>query len=231
MGETTQWRSLSVATGIAGLASIVGVFGSQALVQVGGSEPSFDASADTILKFLEARHETLYAAGSFLGLIAVLALGWFLAGVSVVLREVEGRPPWRSAVALLSGIVAVALLMSPGWDLAAFRVDDGIEPQLARYAFDMGNLGFASSWVALAGFLFATGWVFLATPQLPNWLGWPALVAALGFLLGRAFWTTQIWLIPYTLFWLWVVAVSIQLFRDRLVQALATAPGPPGGSS
>jgi len=222
---------MSVSTGIAGLASIVLVFGSQGLVQVGGSEPPFDAPADRILRFLEARDQTLYAAGSFVGLVAILALAWFLAGVATVLREVEGSPSWRSTAALTSGIAAVALLMSPGWDLAAFRIDDGGEPQLARYAFDMGNLGFADSWVALAGFLFGAGWIFLAAPQLPGWLGWVALVTAVGFLLGRAFWTTSIWLIPYTLFWLWIVAVSIQLFRGRLVQTLATAPGPRDGSS
>jgi hypothetical protein len=81
---------MSVTTGIAGLASIVLVFGGQALVQVGGSEPAFDAPADRILRFLEARHVTLYATGSFVGLIAILALAWFLAGISAVLREVEG---------------------------------------------------------------------------------------------------------------------------------------------
>jgi hypothetical protein len=227
-GETAQlsarWRTMSVATGVAGLAGLVLVFTSQALVQVGGGEPPFDASADEILRFLEARHDTLYAVGSFLGVLAVLALAWFLAGVSVMLREAEGRPAWRSAAALTSGIAFVVLVMSPGWDLAAFRVDDGVDPQIARYAFDMGNFGFATSWVALAGFLFAAGWIFLSAHQLPNWLGWFAVVAAAGFLIGRAFWTTNIWLIPYTLFWIWLVAVSIQLFRGRLVGGPAEPP-------
>jgi hypothetical protein len=208
---------MAVTTGVAGLAGFVLVFGSQGLIQVGGGEPPFDASADEILRFMEARHTNLYAVGSFLGLIAVLALAWFVAGVSVVLREVEGRPAWRSTVALTSGIAFVVLLLSPGWELAAFRVDDGVEPQIARYAYDMGNLGFATSWAALASFLFAAGWVFLASRELANWLGWVALVAAVGFLVGRAFWTTSIWLIPYSLFWLWVIAISIQLFRGRLV--------------
>ncbi|MGY4765891.1 hypothetical protein ACXC9Q_03115 [Kribbella sp. CWNU-51] len=230
-GEITQlnaqWRTMSVATGVAGLTGLVLVFTSQGLQQVGGAEPPFDASADEILRFLQARHDTLYATGSFLGVLAVLALAWFVAGVSVVLREVEGRPAWRSAAAFTSGIAFVVLVMSPGWELAAFRVDEGVEPQIARYAFDMGNLGFATSWVPLAGFLFAAGWIFLSAHQLPNLLGWLALVAAVGFLLGRAFWTTDIWLIPYSLFWLWIVAISIQLFRGRLV----TGSGPPGGSS
>ena len=105
--RSTQWRTMSVATGVAGLAGMVLVFTSQALQQVGGGEPPFDASADEILRFLQARHDTLYATGSFLGVLAVLALAWFLAGVSVVLREVDRRPAWRSAAALTSGIAFV----------------------------------------------------------------------------------------------------------------------------
>ncbi|NIK59352.1 hypothetical protein [Kribbella shirazensis] len=219
-GETTQlhseWRAASVTGGAAGLAGLVLVAASQALVQIGGSEPAFDASGDEILRFLEARHDTLYAIGTYLGLIAVLALGCFVSVLWVMLREAEGRPAWRSAIALTSGIAFVVLLMSPGWELAGYRTDDGVDPQIARYAFDMGNLGFANAWVALAGFLAASGWIMVGTPSLPSWLGWIGLVAAIGFLLGRAFWTTPIWLVPYAVFWIWVVAVSIQLFRGRL---------------
>ncbi|WP_134004846.1 hypothetical protein [Kribbella sp. VKM Ac-2566] len=220
MGETAQldgqWRTLSITGGSAGVAGLLLVAGSQALVQVGGGEPAFDASGDEILRFLEARHDTLYAIGTFLGLLAVLALACFVSVVAVILREAEGRPAWRSAFAFTSGIAFVVLLMSPGWELAAYRTDDGVDPQIARYAFDMGNLGFANAWVALAGFLAAAGWIMVGTPSFPSWLGWVAIVAAFGFLLGRAFWTTSVWLIPYAVFWIWVVALSIYLFRGRV---------------
>jgi hypothetical protein len=220
VGETTQlrdqWRTASLTGGAAGLAGLVLVGASQALVQVGGGEPAFDAPADEILRFFEARHDTLYAIGTYLGVLAVLALGCFVSVLWVLLREAEGSPAWRSAFALTSGVTFVVLLMSPGWELAGYRTDDGVDPQLARYAFDMGNLGFANAWMAMAGFLAAAGWIMLGTPWLPSWLGWVGIVAALGFLVGRAFWTTPIWLIPYAVFWVWVVAVSIQLLRGRL---------------
>jgi hypothetical protein len=213
--DATNTRTLPVATGIAGLAGLLLVAGSQALVQVGGGEPAFDAPADEILSFFEARNDTLYAAGSFLGVLAALALLWFFAGFSVVLRAAEEQPAWRWVVALASGIVVVVPVMSPGWDLAGFRVDDGVDAQLARLAFDQGNLGFANAWLGLASFLAAAAWIILASRSLPSWLGWWAAVAALGFLAGRAFWTTPIWLIPYALFWVWVVVVSVQLLRGR----------------
>ncbi len=213
---STQWRTMSVTAGVAGIAGLVLVAVSQALQQVGGGEPAFDAPGDEILRFLEARHDTLYPIGAFLGLIAVMALACFLSAVWVILREAEGAPAWRSTFALISGIAFVALLKSPGWDLAGFRIDDGVDPQIARYAFDMGNLGFANAWVAMAGFLFAAGWIDLETRVSPRWLGWCALLAAVGLLAGRAFWTSPIWLIGYSLFWMWVVGISVQLLRGRL---------------
>jgi len=211
-----QWRSLSVATGAAGIGSLVLVAVSQALSSASEGEPPFDASAAKILSFLEAQHKALVAAGSFLGVLAVLAIAWFLAGVWAVLRQAEGDPAFRSTAALASAVAFVALIMAPGWELASFRVGDGVDPQIARLAFDIGNLGFANSWLALGSFLLAAGWIFLTARSLPNWLGWLALVGALGFLLGRAFWTTPIWLIPYTIYWGWTVAVSVLLLRGRL---------------
>ncbi|TDD27988.1 hypothetical protein E1218_08620 [Kribbella turkmenica] len=216
-----QWRTMSVTTGVAGLAGFVLVAVSQALVQAGGGEPAFDAPGQEILGFFETRNDTLYPIGSFLGLIAVLALLWFFAGFWVVLRSAEGMPPWRSVVALGSGLVYVVLVMRPGWDLAGFRADEGVDPQLARLAYDNGNLGFANAWLALASFLVAAGWIILSTRALPAWLGWVALAAAAGFLAGRAFWTTPIWLIPYAAYWLWTIVVSVQLLRGRLRTASA----------
>jgi hypothetical protein len=206
---------MSATTGIAGLAGIVLVAVSQALVQVGGGEPEFDAPAAEILSFFEARNDTLYAAGSVLGVLAALALLWFFAGIWAVLREAEGPPAWRSVVALASGIAAMVPVMSPGWDLAGFRVDDGVDPQVAQLAFDQGNLGFANAWLALASFLAAAGWIIIVSRSLPGWLGWWAVVTALGFVVGRALWTSPIWLIPYSLFWVWVIIVCVQLLRGR----------------
>ncbi|WP_433157772.1 hypothetical protein [Kribbella sp. CA-247076] len=210
-----QWRTMSVTTGVAGVTGFVLVAVSQALVQIGGGEPAFDASGEEILGFFETRNDTLYPIGSFLGLVAVLALLWFFAGFWAVLRSAEGMPAWRSAAALGSGLVFVVLVMRPGWDLAGIRADEGLDPQVARLAYDDGNLGFASAWLALASFLLAAGWIILSSRVLPAWLGWVALVAAAGFVLGRAFWTTSIWLVPYALYWLWTIFISVQLLRGR----------------
>lgn len=215
-------RVLAVTTGISGLLATVLVFGAQALIQVGGNEPPFDATAAETADFFATRDRVLFAAGSYLTVVALLVFVWFLGGAWALLQRAEGEPAWRSTIALGSGIVFVAGTLSGGWELAAFRADQGLDPQLARFAFDMGNLWFASSWVAIAGFLLATAWVILEAHSLPRWLGWWALVAGIGLLGARAAWTSPIWFLPYALFWLWVVTVSLLLIRRRG----ATGPTP-----
>jgi len=47
-------------------------------------------------------------------------------------------------VALGSGLIFAAGALTGGWDLAEYRAHEGLNEQLARFAFDMGNLSLAS---------------------------------------------------------------------------------------
>jgi hypothetical protein len=40
-----------------------------------------------------------------------------------------------------------------------------------------------------------------------------ALVSGAGLVLSRISWTSQIWLLPYLMFWLWMLIVSVLLLR------------------
>jgi hypothetical protein len=71
----------------------------------------------------------------------------------------------------LSGLIAFG-----GWELAVSGASEGLDPQVARLMFDMGNMAFATAWVALGSFAVATGWAVLATRLLPPWLGWWSVV-------------------------------------------------------
>lgn len=208
-------RLLFLSTGIAGIAAFVLASASQGFVQVGGTEPPFDGSAAAIHDFFDARVPILYAVGSYLGVLLSVVLLWFVAGMHTLLRDAEGEPPWRSTVALLSGLLYVAGVMTAGWDLAVFRMDEGVDPQLARFAYDMGNLGFASSWVALGSFALAAGWVILSSRSMPRLLGWWAIAGGAVLVVARAVWTSQFWLIGYALVMLWIVVVSVLLLRER----------------
>jgi hypothetical protein len=58
--------------------------------------------------------------------------------------------------------------------------------------------------------------VLLTTRFLPRWLGWLAIAIGLGLVLSRISWTSPIWLLPYLMFWLWVIIVAVLLLRRGL---------------
>ncbi len=215
------WRRLSRATGIAGLATMVLIFVPG--IARSGLEPGFDAPSADITRFFQSIHSPQADFGSFFMTAGLIAFLWFIMGLSVLLRAAEGEPPWRSAIAAASGLLLVALALAANWEAASFRVDD-LDPQIARYAFDQGNLSFANGWVALGSFAVCAGWVIASTSIVPRWLGWWAIFSGLGLALSRAAWTSEIWLLPYALFWLWVATVSTVLLR----RSRGSQTGPPG---
>ncbi len=195
----------------------------QALMQIGGAEPPFDAPAQTIAAFFMARNSQLFALGSYLSVISLIAFLWFLGSLWSVLRRAEGEPAWLSVVALASGLMVVAAVIgTAGWELAVFRRDQRLDPQIARLLFDQGNITFANVWVGLASLGLATGVFTIRTEVLPRWLGWAGVLIAGGLLAVRAVWASSgIVFIPFGLFYVWLIALSVVLTRrTRVSQAM-----------
>ena len=94
---------------------------------------------------------------------------WFVVALTTLLRRAEGEPPWRSTIAMVSGVLFVAPVLSGSEVAAAFRAHD-LDPQIARYAFDEALAAFANARVALGSLAVCCGWVIVLTRFLP-WLG------------------------------------------------------------
>lgn len=204
----------------------------QGLIQVGGMEPSFGAPADEIVKFFLARDESLFMWGGYLSLLSFIALIWFLGALWAVLKRSEraaGEPALLAMVAFGSGLVGTATLTGGAWAIAVFRIREGLDPQIAQILFDLGNFAFATSWVFFASLLLAAGIGALRYGALPRWLGWSSIIIAVGLLVGRIFWTSQVAFTPWVLFWLWLIVVSGTLIRqagkDQTETASAGAEG------
>jgi hypothetical protein len=209
--EKSRWEQLGAAGGIV---FVVLQMASQALIQVGGGEPPFDAPAPTIVAFFLARNSQLFAVGEYLSTLSLIAFLWFLGSLWAVLRRAEGEPAWLAFVAAASGVVLVATVSGGGWPLAVFRRDEGLDPQVARLLFDQGNFAFANAWVMLASLSLATGVVSIRTSALPRWLGWAGVLVAGGLLVARAIWASSgLVFIPFGLCYLWLIAVSVVLLR------------------
>ncbi len=191
----------------------------QMLIQTGGQEPAFNAGSTEITDFFAARNQQLAPSGSYLSLIAMIPFLWFLGILWKRLRQSEQEPGWLSAVALVSGvlIVAVQSVSGAGWTIAFARMNGQISPEFARFQFDFGNYLFAVSWVMTASMLIAAGILSISRNALPKWTGWLGLLIALTLLIAAASWfsSSSLLFIPITLYWLWLIIVSVILFRIK----------------
>ena len=186
------WARLSRVTGIVGLSTLVLIFTPIVAISTLG-EPSFTATAEEAHAFLV--NASVGWARLAMAVLPVAAIGlvWFVVGLTLLLARAEGSPPWRSVGALVAGVLLPAhLLLDASWGAAAYRGAE-TEPGLARYAFDVGNLGFANAWVAMGSFAVACGWVVLSTRVFGRWLGWWAVVAGVGLVVARFVWTNEFW--------------------------------------
>ena len=207
-----RWSTLARTTGVTALIAVVLLFGPIIALSTAG-EPPFDATQEEAATFFRNADVAWAHAAGATASIGMLAFLWFVVGLTTLLRRVEGEPAWRSTVALVSGtIVAAYGILDASWDAAANRGTE-LDPSVAVFAFDLGNLGFANAWLALASFVIAVGWVLLESRALPSWWGWWAVASGLGLIVARYVWEGSVWLLPYGLFWVWVIALAIRLIR------------------
>ena len=191
---------------------------SQSLIQVGGSEPSFSAPAAEIVDFFEARNEALFNIGGYLSLLSFIPLLGFIASLRAAMRVGEGDAGWLTFVATGAGLLFLALLAAGGfWHHAVFRLD-GLDPQISRLLFDLGNFNFANMWVVMGTLVLAVGLSAIWQGTFPKWLGWSGVVVGIGLILARIFWTETIAFTPYVLFWVWLIAVCVVIFRRAKVE-------------
>ena len=210
--STQQRRNLARITGTAGLVTLVVVLGTSLANDY--QSAAMDSDADETVAFFRSLDDTFGAISSFATAVGLIAMLWFTLGLALLLRRYDGELPWRSVFLAGAGVVSVVSGQIASWDAAAYRSED-IDPQVARYAFDLGNLSFANSWVAAGAVGICAGLIVLTSRDLPHWLGWWALIAGAGSVLARAVWTEDYAFVPFTASWIWVMVLSVALLLGR----------------
>jgi hypothetical protein len=209
-------RNIARITGTAGLVTIAVVLGGSLANDY--QSAAIDSSADETVAFFRTLDDPLGWTSSFATAVGLIAMLWFSLGLALILRRYEGELPWRSVFLAGAGVVNVVSGQIASWDAAVFRSED-IDPQVARYAYDLGNLSFANGWVSAGAVGICTGLIVLSTRSLPRWLGWWGLIAGIGSVLARAVWTSGVAFVPFAGYWLWVAALSVMLVLGRFAVA------------
>jgi hypothetical protein len=195
-----------------------------AVVVLGGETPSSDASAAEVFSFYDD-HTVRQGAAAFVFAVSVPFLVFF--GVSLATtawREgADRRPVWQYVLIGGSVLTGAVLLMS-AW--VHFALADGADNKVSPEALQGLNVLDADSWIAFnAGLgVMMLGAAGCMIPRiraaLPAWLGWTALV------LGIALFIPFADFIALILTLLWIIVVSIMLFRASA--APLSVPASPG---
>ena len=210
-----NWSRLGGAGGLFFVVVVIGVVLWVPLT-VSTPEPAFDGPAQAWLAYAEATRGGLIPRM----VLAVLAFAGFLlftAVLAVRLRMPDGRLSVPGILVLMSSGVAVALfLVVAGVGLAGeFRAND-LDATTTALLFGLGNGIFVLIWFALAGVLVAAGIGGLQQEALPRWLAWLGIVAGIGWVGTALVPTSSLWLLPYLLFFVWLIVVSVLLLRGRV---------------
>jgi hypothetical protein len=208
---------------LAGVAAVVlwvvGVFVIESVA------PGGDASADEILAYLDDDDTTIFT-GAFLFALGTAFFVWFLGALRAAFLAAEGPPGRLTAIAFAGGVgkavfdFGVMGAMAAG-ALAADEAES-LAPEAAQTLFFVDDAFFIGAEFMALVFMAAAGAVVLTTRALPVWLGWLALVIALGLLVVPIGWAFLLFGVP-----LWVLLASIVLFVRPAGVAAGESAVPP----
>jgi Domain of unknown function (DUF4386) len=220
-----RWIRVGAATGVAAVVLFAVGF---AIVP---AVPDADAPASEMASYFADDPNAIQVGSAFLAASA-LALLWFLATLTSVLRAAEGGPRLAST-AFGAGLLAIGVFLAgiAIFSVAALRPENmQASPELAQALYDFNAMGYAVSALVFGGFFVAVAVVTLRFGGLPAWLGWLALVAALATVLrlGSLFTTDGPFAFDGVLgFWAGLVAFAAWTLAASIV--LVEALGRPGG--
>jgi hypothetical protein len=138
--SSDRWTRMIRSTGVVGLVTFVVLFAAIVAMSVG--EPPFTSSPEEALAFYLNSTVGWVQVATVVAALAVIGWIWFVVGLCLLLGRAEGSPPWRSAVALVCGVMLAAmLLLNTSGDAAAFGAAD-LDLAVASYAFRVSSLGF-----------------------------------------------------------------------------------------
>ncbi|MEI8408106.1 MULTISPECIES: DUF4386 family protein [unclassified Kribbella] len=200
--------------GLTGLVGAVLLFAG--LIAGSPGEPPINATAAQAAEYVRGLDTTWVRQVEVVSDIGMFVLLWFMVGLALLLRRVDGDVPVRSTMAVLSSVlVAVFVILDSSEEAAAHRSADLDQGQLA-YAYDVTHLGLTNILLPLGGFAFACGWIIVSTGVMPRWLGRWGAISGIALALAQFVWTIEVaWLVPYIAVWLWLLTTAVLLTRRR----------------
>jgi hypothetical protein len=211
---TARWERLAALTGVVAVALwIAGV------VMLETVSPEDENSPQALLAYFEDEGTTLLV-GAFLFALGTAFFVWFLGSLRAAFLAGEGMPGRVTAIAFAGGIgkAVFDLGVMGGFVAGALGADENLTPEAAQAIFWMDDAFFIGAEFMGLVFMAASALLVFRTRVLPVWMGWLALVIAIGLLVVVIGWVFLLFGLP-----LWVLLASLLLWRAEAGPA-RTAP-------
>jgi hypothetical protein len=202
MARVERWLPL---TGVVAVVLwVIGVF------VLENASPGRDASADDIVAYFDDESAKIFT-GAFLFALGTVFFVWFLGSLRAAFLAAEGQPGRLTAVVFAGGVgkAIFDLGVVGGMSAGAIAVDEAdlLTPGAAQALFYIDDAFFIGAEFMALVFMLAAGALILTKRALPVWLGWLALLIALGLLVIPIGWAFLLFGVP-----LWVLLASALLF-------------------
>jgi hypothetical protein len=221
--DESSWERYAALGGIVFVVlNVIGAF-------LAGSPPSLDDSPQEIAKFFNDHAGALQAA-QVLGGIGIIGLFWWFGSLWRKMARAEDERPRLAVVALIGLAIGAVFALSSGaiTSLAAMRIDD-LGPGGAKVFFAYSTVLLGTAGFGIVAFVSAVSALSYKTALFPQWvtiIGW---IVGAGFLVSTlasasdADVFTLTGLLSFLLFCVWILAISVLMFRGAVRAAPAVA--------
>jgi hypothetical protein len=179
-----------------------------AVVGLGGDTPESNAPGTEVASFYD-ENQVQQAIGAFVFVASIPFLVFFAASIATAVRGAGARGVWEYVLVGGSVLTGATLAILSG---VIFAKTDGATNDASPEALQALNLIDGNGWVAFNGgfgvMMLGAAGCLISRAGSYRWLGWIALV------LGVALFIPFADFIALLLTLIWIVVVSIMLFRD-----------------
>ncbi len=157
--------------------------------------------------------------GIGLELAGFVAFAFFVAYLHRILRGGGDRETWRPTVALIGGVLFLAVKVSSGAALVALSADGtALGPDVALLLQALNDGAFVMGWLALGVFLLGAAAAALQTRVLPRPVAIAGAVIGVAAVAATATLGAGPGVLTFLLSLLWIVVASVVLTRRALRQ-------------
>jgi hypothetical protein len=174
-----------------------------------GGNPADPDSAEEIAEHFRDDRTAILVAGT-LHVLGGFFFLWFVAFLGTALAALDASTAWLRRAVLVGGTAAGALMLAlTGPQTTGATTDtELIGPESSVAFWRLSHTFFVGAEYAFAVFVAALSMIAFVGFALPRWLAWTGIVIAVLLLVVPLGWIALLFLLP-----LWLIAVSVSLFR------------------